>query len=214
MSRARPITYPTNQFFTSTGNFRSIKSLVIAAIASLAIAAIAYSLFTQDEHVHACSCEHIVSFAEALQLAPILFSGEVVSVQPVEIQLGLSRMLVEFRVDKVWNGPRHETVYAITNRGEESCGYEFRVGKRYIVHAGQTEDYIHTGFCSETSLYSEAQEHLELLGDGADPIAGSTAPIPPHWGYATLTEGGFAEGRTSSGSCNPLADDNRSNIRW
>ncbi len=183
--------------------------MAVSIIVFLIVSILGTSMLVDDETVYACSCERLGTLQGWLEAAPILFKGEVTSTRLVNTKQPWANKLVEFRVDTIWRGPTYETTYVLTNADEATCGINFIVEKTYIVVPAEQDEYLITSLCGITTLVDNADEYLDLLGDGADPIAGSTAPIPAYWAYAPL-----AEGNSPSGSCNPLADDNRWNIRW
>jgi len=75
---------------------------------------------------------------------------------------------VLFKVERVWKGVSGTSVFVTTSPSETSCGYNFKVGNKYLVYAGKAkgQKYLSTGLCSRTSA---AQKDLAALGKGRVP---------------------------------------------
>ena len=101
---------------------------------------------------------------EEADLASVIFSGEVISVDMME---------VKFRVDRVWKGEdKNEITMSTgarkTEEGEirfTSCDYEFKMGEKYIVYAKVIEGNLQTAQCTGTRLYKNAGEKLDFLDE-------------------------------------------------
>ena len=192
--------------------------MAVGLIAILITSILIVSLVTDDEPVHPCSRERTGSLAELLDAAPILFRGTVVDTRYVKSEHHWINTLVEFRVDTVWYGPEHETAYVVTNASESDCGFEFTVGNTYIVVAQDELDYPLVEYCGLTTPINRAQEYLQILDAGTDPVSGSNAPLPNVTFVPTPTpfptSATTDSGSQPSGTCKILSNDNRWNIRW
>ena len=142
----------------------------LALVAGLAAALLA--LLAGAEPAHACYCGPSGSPAEALERADAVFAGEVTSVKfsgASPYRLSSSALVtVEFRVTRVWKGPRWPTLTVETERSEISCGYEFKEGQNYIVY---TWEGSRTGLCTRTAPAWMAFADLVALGPGQWPEA-------------------------------------------
>ena len=139
-----------------------------ALVAGLAAALLA--LLAGAEPAHACTCASSGSPAEALERADAVFAGEVTSVKfsgtsPYRLSSS-ALMTVEFRVTRVWKGPRWPTLIVETERSEISCGFEFKKGQNYIVY---TWEGRRTGLCTRTAPAWMAFADLVALGPGQWP---------------------------------------------
>lgn len=136
----------------------------LALVAGLAAALLA--LLAGVESAHACTCGPSGSPAEALERADAVFAGKVTSItfkgtSPYRLS-SADPVEVEFRVSRVWKGPRRETRTVETENSGISCGYQFKKGQTYIVYA--TDGY--TGMCSRTAPAWRAFADLMALGPG------------------------------------------------
>ena len=149
----------------------SAKRLVL--VAGLAVALLA--LLAGAQPAHACSCAPSGSPAEALERANAVFAGEVVAIRPRGTSpyrlSSADPVTVEFRVSRVWKGPRRETLTVETERSEISCGYEFKKGRKYIVYTWQG---TRTGLCTRTAPAWMAFADFVALGQGSRPESAPT----------------------------------------
>ena len=145
----------------------------LALVAGLAAALL--TLLTGAQPAHACSCAPSGSPAEALERADAVFAGEVTSVKfsgASPYRLSSSALVtVEFRVTRVWKGPRWPTLTVETERSEISCGFEFKEGQNYIVY---TWEGRRTGLCTRTAPAWMAFADFVALGPGSQPESAPT----------------------------------------
>jgi len=130
-------------------------------------------LFVIEAVASACVCielshttpeELIKKFTEEADWGSVIFSGEVLSVDMME---------VKFRVDRVWKGEDKKEITMSTGaRREEggsirfsSCDYGFKLGEKYIVYAKVIEDNLQTSECTGTRLYKNAGERVKFLDE-------------------------------------------------
>lgn len=136
-------------------------------------------LIVGDESIHACSCGSIPP-SEALPHATVVFAGEVVANRWVNSGwAGFGHHYeIEFQVDVVWKGPRHETMFIYTLPDSGGCGgYPFfKEGQEYVVYAYGDTDAARVGLCSRINLVTQAHEDFDFLGDGTAPVPGTAAP--------------------------------------
>ncbi len=136
------------------------------------------ALLAGAEPVHACSCAPSGSPAEALERADSVFAGEVTSVKfsgTSPYRLSSSALVtVEFRVTRVWKGPRWPTLTVETERSEISCGFEFKEGQNYIVY---TWEGRRTGLCTRTAPAWMAFADFAALGPGQPPESTPAARV-------------------------------------
>ena len=59
-------------------------------------------------------------------------------------------MSIRFSVDAVYKGDATRTYWVSSARSGASCGFEFLVGKRYMVFARMSGDRVETDLCSGT----------------------------------------------------------------
>lgn len=82
---------------------------------------------------------------------------------------------VTFDVSRTYKGKVQRSATITTGVGHGDCGFEFRVGKSYLVYAYRdSSGLLSTGICSATALLEESQANLSYL-QGV-PIAENSEP--------------------------------------
>lgn len=124
---------------------------------TLLIAPILFLLFLASaENAFACSCSPDWT-NKFLQLkvngeflgATSVFSGEVVEItRHPKYKYGV---IVKVKVDSIWKAKPTEEIFIGTNRDSAACGYEFVVGKKYLVYAFGKFDDLTTSSCTRTA---------------------------------------------------------------
>ena len=146
---------------------------------------------------YACSCIPQRPVQEALQDAAAVFSGRVVAVNVDGMAGGFK---VTVAVSTVWKGPQYQQITLSTNGGSASCGYEFTVGREYLIfaHDDGVEQFA-TSSCSNTKMLTAAAEDLAALGPGAAPTialpatgASSTPSTPLMAAFSAVIVGAVA----------------------
>ncbi|WP_054024846.1 hypothetical protein [Bacillus sp. FJAT-28004] len=137
----------------------------------LVLALFVGSLFFIPSTVQACSCVKAGSVEESKIKSDAVFEGTATSVKTSSITLFRSSekaVKASFQVNEVWKGHVAPTIEVKTAESEESCGYAFKEGERYLVYATTTGKSLEA-LCSATLLHSEANEHIKQLGMGSLP---------------------------------------------
>jgi hypothetical protein len=123
----------------------------------------------------ACSCAPPGSPGEALDGAAAVFAGQVVALDfggPVDGVFSTGDPVeVTFRVSALWKGPSQRSMVVHTVRSTVSCGYEFQLGREYLVYATGSDKHLATGLCTRTRPLEQAGVDLAELGD--------SLPLPP-----------------------------------
>jgi len=116
----------------------------------------------------ACSCGEIAGPpCEATWKAEAVFVGTVRSIVDVDHDAYerpyLSR-LVTVDVERAFANAAPGPLELVTGRGGGDCGYQFAVGRRYLIYAGKTPiGRWSVSICSRTRPIEKAQEDLEYL---------------------------------------------------
>lgn len=115
-------------------------------------------LFATAENSLACSC--VVTpdplkkqIQNAFNGSEAVFSGEV-----VEIKDSLTdphNITVKFKAVKNWKGKSGQEVTITTAKESAACGYNFAVGKTYLVYANGGKDKLMVSNCSRTSIFDK-----------------------------------------------------------
>lgn len=95
------------------------------------------------------------------------FVGEVLSrsVVPVDDKLAFDRVLFQVRVIESFRGTERvgEVVGIRTGFGGGDCGYNFKIGAKYLIDASRDGDRFITGICSLTAPIQDSEVELRSL---------------------------------------------------
>ena len=100
-----------------------------------------------------------------------VFFGEVVEIVQ---DLGDTR-IIKLKVEKYWKGVKDESINVVTT-GVLPCGYNFRVGRKYLIYAGQENGQLETAPCRILHA-AAAEDELEKLGRGKTPKGSSVSSL-------------------------------------
>ena len=128
----------------------------------------------------ACSCLPSGPPCQNLFQSDAVFVGTVTGIRPMRTpeteRPVLERRIVAFSVEKGVRGIDGSTVDVRTGSGGGDCGFDFKIGERYVVYAYRHPDgSLSTGICSRTRLAAEAAEDLAYFG--ALPATGTGARL-------------------------------------
>lgn len=119
-----------------------------------------------SSQVFACQCEVPTAPAEAEEYAAAVFSGEVLQLQIEQVgEEELEAALVE--VEEVWKGIEETQTIVYTNTS--SCRFSFEEGEEYLLYPVEFNSDLHVYECFAGGLLADAEEDLEILGDGSPP---------------------------------------------
>jgi len=110
----------------------------------------------------ACLCT--ITLPEAIDLAEVIYSGEVLSVTLVTTDQGHLWDEVRVLVENRWRGAVPDTA-VVYEQPSTSCSIDFEVGETYVVLARTWYGELFTGTCSRTAPLEDAGDVLDLLGD-------------------------------------------------
>ena len=140
--------------------------------------------FIWSSSVQACSCVSGPEPDKALERADAVFLGTVVDFEvrgkPEVVELDRDQQgrfyrsgrRATFRIWTIWKGPHQQELIVSTGEGGGDCGFDFIVGREYLVYAGKTSEGYTTNICSRTrdvwgsSDRREADEDFRVLGKG------------------------------------------------
>lgn len=112
-------------------------------------------LFVSAENLSACSCmindkPLKTQVKKAYKDSTAIFSGEVVEITgPAADEYFVT---VKFRVEASWKGETDTEVTITTASQGSMCGYQFEVGKKYIVYTYGQIDELSTNNCTRTTF--------------------------------------------------------------
>jgi hypothetical protein len=93
----------------------------------------------------------------AAHLKWILVEADVGDLIPADFDKDPPSMLVSFDISHVRAGAQMKTAELSTGIGGGDCGYQFEVGKQYLVYAWKDESgHLRTNICSGTDLLEES----------------------------------------------------------
>lgn len=154
-------------------------SLEFAVRAVLIVSLLGAGLIMAPGPAYACSCVENPPPGEALEMSAAVFAGRVVSLKLHERPDGtwstVDPVTVEFEISRVWKGHDYQTTYLTTARSGASCGFAFVEGEEYLVYSHNAAT---VSLCSRTRSMAEAEEDLQVLGEGSSPETGAVGPTP------------------------------------
>lgn len=134
-----------------------MKKLIISA------AAIVFFMLGASE-VFACSClmENEQSDKKkvktAYKQATAVFHGEV-----TEVTRQADGLVVKFRVSSFWKGAVSGETIIRTAENSAMCGFNFEIGKQYLVYASGESENLQTNICTRTSAQNADEKYLDKI---------------------------------------------------
>jgi len=129
--------------------------------------------------VNACTCIGPRTPCEAYGTAAAVFVGTAIRSGKAEPLKDNSDphpepVVVKFAVEQSYLGVDGTEVEVFTGFGGGDCGYEFKIGERYLVYAYRDHIRLVTGICTRTRPFAKATEDLAFLGNLSSATAGAT----------------------------------------
>lgn len=152
---------------------------------------LAFALALLAQPAMACSCVGPPPPCAAFRSTPVVFAGLVESIEEQKMEVtrlgttGTVRtgLVAHFAVEEAFKGIDSRKVDVETGGGNGDCGFDFRVGERYLVYAYPSEGAslesavsrtvvggkrspaggLETSICTRTKHVSRAQDDLELI---------------------------------------------------
>jgi hypothetical protein len=146
------------------------RTRVAAAVVALGIP---MAVVAGAQPAWACSCVP-ADFGAQTARADVIFSGRVVGGGRPGGFLSSSAdpTIWTVAVDRVYKGQAQERQEVVTAESEASCGYEFVVGRHYLVlaqHSDSSDSELVTNLCSGTRLVNQRPVPASL-GPGTRPV--------------------------------------------
>ena len=143
------------------GDCLVVRSRIVILVAFLSCVAL--------RNVHACMpLPNYSSEPEYLRAhADHVFMGQV---RAVTVDETSSRVIVKFKVSRVWKGAKRNVRTVVTSLDQGVCGLGpqfFQAGRNYLVYADQSSQGLVTGSMSDSKEKAAAQYDLKHLGRGA-----------------------------------------------
>ena len=128
----------------------------------------------------ACSCAGKETPCDGFGSASAVFSGTVTATRQKERakvndpdDVGYARIF-KFSVEQSFRGVDTTEVEILTGSGGGDCGYDFKIGGRYLVYAYRYHNDLVTTICSRTTPFAQANEDLAFLGNLSSAAPGAT----------------------------------------
>jgi hypothetical protein len=105
--------------------------------------------------IFACDCAILtdpnlqVLVNEGYTRASAVFSGKVIK---IDKKPNNNFIKITFKVGKFWKRTLENEVVVTTTNSDEDCGYNFKVGEKYLVYAYGDKDGLNADICNRTSL--------------------------------------------------------------
>ena len=102
-----------------------------------------------------------------VELKWALMEAKVGGLVPADLDQDGPTLHVTFDVSNFHEGTERKDVLLTTGVGGGDCGFDFEIGKQYLVYASaDTSGHLSTGICSGTGLLEESQSKLPYLRGG------------------------------------------------
>lgn len=109
----------------------------------------------------ACSClldEETpveIQIKKARDEAAAVFSGEVVEIMREPDTFSIK---VKLKVKKSWKSKLSDEIMITTGINDGLCGYDFEIGKKYLIYAYGKKGNLRTDICRRTALLSKTKD--------------------------------------------------------
>lgn len=152
---------------------------------------------------HACSCASRGPACQAFWETAAVFDATVLNIEPARRDEAISpdrtvqitEYMVKLDVRQSWKGVAAGLVEVVTSGEESSCGFDFKIGRRYLVFAHRriSNGPFNVSLCSLT-------REFDGTGDAADFLASLTGPEKGGraFGSIALFQGSFTSDAASS----------------
>lgn len=128
----------------------------------------------------ACTCGGAGKPCESYGEASAVFVGTAISFRDAERRKGGDReefdwapRTFKFSVEQPYLGVTGTEIEVATGFGGGDCGYQFKIGQRYLVYA-YGEKKLTTSICTRTKSFASANEDLAFLGNLSSAPPGAT----------------------------------------
>jgi hypothetical protein len=134
----------------------------VAAIAGMVV-------FLAPQNAGTCSCQYIEDAGVGIEISDLVFLGRVVALEvvpttePTRVHQA-DDVLATFEVQRGWKGEMSDRITVRTPFGDVVCGFDFRIGRDYLVYANWWDGEVYVSLCSRTAPFLEAQQDMEDLG--------------------------------------------------
>ncbi|MCR8656387.1 hypothetical protein [Paenibacillus endoradicis] len=150
-----------------------LKRIKIVHLFVMVIVLLSGVMVGEHKSAYACSCAvGPGSFEDELADSDYVFDGVVTDKKEESSFLGFksSDEPVEwtFQVNGSWKGEVTEIMQVTSAQSSASCGYEFKVGKRYAVFASEADGTIKVTSCSKTLIIADNSDIFTELGSYKD----------------------------------------------
>lgn len=117
----------------------------------------------------ACTCIGKSKIKHAIKASDAVFVGNVLSAEKAKIKLDSSSTveMMEYKIlvtERIKGKAITDTMKIYTGFGNGDCGFNFKIGEKYIIYSIYTEytlwgkvDFLSTDICTRTNFYSEEE---------------------------------------------------------
>lgn len=168
-----------------------------ARVRLLFLTALVAIFFAPAREADACSCLASGPACQSFWTADAVFDATVLKIERLTPDnpssprpLELSDRVITFDVREAWKGVETGIVQGFTTSSGGACGYDFKVGARYLVFASRGRDgNVHVSICSLTREYNGSGESVDFLKSLASPETGGRVFGSVMLGYRPLEPG-------------------------
>jgi hypothetical protein len=114
---------------------------------------------------------------ELVELKWKLIEAKVGDLIPTDLGPDSPFMQVSLGVSRSYRGVQDKNIQVRTGLGGGDCGFDFEVGKQYLVYASADESgHLSTGICDGTALLEESHASLSYLR--GEPVTSGNTAVP------------------------------------
>ncbi len=113
--------------------------------------------------VFACDCGSPPPFADALENADYVFSGQVTNVKNIDPDARISNTLVEFNIIETFKGELGWNVIVVNEDHRIGCGIPFEIEGAFLVYASGDDDLLHVRPCGRSTRLGKAGDDIVAL---------------------------------------------------
>ncbi len=125
------------------------------------ILSLAFCILISIFFVNACECSETEDPLTALEEYDAVFQGKVIQIRGL---FSWDR-LIKLEVLKSWKGNLGTSVDVVSHQEETKCGFNFEIGKKYIIYANYESNRLRVTKCSRTKLLVDAKEEVSILNN-------------------------------------------------
>lgn len=122
-------------------------------------------LFSVTKNAMSCSCGEPPPLTKEFNITSAIFVGKIIKGEAIKIDDTYMDRKFTVEISKVIKGKLKDTVEIYTSIDCGACGYDFIIGRNYLIYAwnNEEENKLIVNLCSRTKEQSEIEPEERLL---------------------------------------------------